>query len=72
MTRFCFFPYIGGKYNLLRALLPLIPQHHIYVEVFGGATSLLFNKPPSPFEVHNDVDSDPDKPIAVEKAYKSW
>jgi len=58
LARLCFFPYIGGKYNLLKALLPLVPPHHIYVEVFGGAANLLFNKPLSPVEVYNDVDGD--------------
>ena len=58
MARLCFFPYIGGKYNLLKALLPLVPRHHIYVEVFGGAANLLFNKPPSPVEVYNDIDGE--------------
>jgi len=58
LARLCFFPYIGGKYNLLKALLPLVSRHHIYVEVFGGAANLLFNKPPSPVEVYNDVDGD--------------
>jgi len=58
LARLCFFPYIGGKYNLLKALLPLVPEHHIYVEVFGGAANLLLNKPPRPVEVYNDIDSD--------------
>jgi DNA adenine methylase len=39
-------------------LLPLIPAHTSYVEVFGGAAALLLNKPPSPIEVYNDVDSE--------------
>lgn len=38
-------------------LLPLIPPHKIYVEVFGGGASLLFAKEPSPVEVYNDLDS---------------
>ena len=57
-VRTCFFPLIGGKFNLLKALQPLAPPHHIYVEVFGGAANLLLNKPPSPVEVYNDIDSD--------------
>ena len=28
-------------------LLPLIPEHTTYAEVFGGGASLLFAKPPS-------------------------
>ena len=39
-------------------LLPLIPEHACYVEVFGGAAALLLNKPPSPMEVYNDADSE--------------
>jgi len=58
VARTCFFPLIGGKFNLLKALQPLVPPHHIYVEVFGGAANMLLNKPPSPVEVYNDIDSD--------------
>lgn len=39
-------------------LLPLIPEHVSYVEVFGGAAALLLNKPPSPIEVLNDLDGE--------------
>jgi len=38
--------------------MPHIPQHHTYVEVFGGGASLLFAKEPSPVEVYNDIWSD--------------
>jgi len=41
---------------MLKTLLPLIPSHRIYVEVFGGAAHLLFAKSPSPIEVYNDLD----------------
>ena len=53
-----FFPYLGGKHFLVRRLLPLIPQHRVYVEIFGGAAALLFAKERSPVEVYNDLDSD--------------
>lgn len=43
---------------MLGRLLPLIPPHHTYVEVFGGGAALLFNKEPSPVEVYNDIDGD--------------
>ncbi len=46
----------GGKFYLLSTLLPLLPPHTTYVEVFGGAAHLLFAKPPSPIEVYNDID----------------
>jgi len=39
-------------------LLSLIPEHKTYVEVFGGAGTLLLNKPPSKVEVFNDIDGD--------------
>jgi DNA adenine methylase len=51
-------PYLGGKQALVPKLLPLIPEHFAYVEVFGGAAALLLNKPPSAIEVYNDVDSE--------------
>jgi DNA adenine methylase len=50
--------YFGGKGNMVKKLLKLIPPHRIYVEVFGGGASLLFAKEPSPVEVYNDINSD--------------
>lgn len=50
--------YFGGKGNFCKNLLKFIPQHKIYVEVFGGGASLLFAKQPSPIEVYNDINSD--------------
>jgi len=48
----------GGKSKLIKKLLPLLPKHKIYVEVFGGSGALLFAKQPSPVEVYNDIDGD--------------
>ena len=51
-------PYLGGKQALVPRLLALVPEHTCYVEVFGGAGSLLLNKPPSKIEVWNDLDGE--------------
>jgi len=46
----------GAKGWLVKHLLPL-PERHSYVEVFGGAGTLLFAiDEPSPVEVYNDID----------------
>lgn len=49
--------WVGGKSKLVKLLLPLIPLHKGYVEVFGGAGWLLFSKEPSKWEVLNDLDN---------------
>ena len=50
------FPYYGGKHYMLKHLLPLIPPHHTYCEVFGGSATLLLNKPMAKVEIYNDID----------------
>jgi DNA adenine methylase len=52
------FPYFGAKQYMVPTLLSLLPDHKVYVEVFGGAASLLFSKAPAPLEIYNDIDSD--------------
>ena len=49
--------WIGGKSKSLKYLLPQIPSHEGFVEVFGGAGWLLFGKHPSKWEVLNDLDN---------------
>jgi DNA adenine methylase len=48
----------GGKSRLLKKLLPQIPEHQCYGEVFGGGLALFGAKPRSPVEVVNDINGD--------------
>lgn len=52
------FGYPGNKASLSDWIVEHLPQHRLYVEVFGGAAGVLANKPPSHNEVYNDVDED--------------
>lgn len=47
--------YYGGKLNLLKEILPLIPEHRIYTEAFFGGGAVFFAKDPSESEVINDT-----------------
>jgi DNA adenine methylase len=48
----------GGKRWLVKELLPLIPPHKMYVELFCGGGALLCAKPKSAAEVINDKNSE--------------
>ena len=37
-------PYWGGKYKLSKVLIPMIPKHKHYIEVFAGGLSMFFHK----------------------------
>lgn len=53
-----FLSWIGGKSLLANRIIPLLPEHTCYCEVFGGAGWLLFKKPESHSEVLNDINTD--------------
>jgi DNA adenine methylase len=48
----------GGKRNLIKRILPLIPEHRIYVEPFCGSAKLFFAKEPSKYEVISDTNGE--------------
>lgn len=47
--------YYGGKQSMLKEILPLIPEHKIYVEPFFGGGAVFWAKEPTRCEVINDV-----------------
>jgi DNA adenine methylase len=46
----------GGKHYLASRIIDLFPEHRIYLEPFGGAASILLNKPRVDVEAYNDLD----------------
>lgn len=52
------FGWVGGKSRLAKEIIGLIPEHTTYIEVFGGALSVLYAKERSKVEVINDINSD--------------
>lgn len=53
-----FIAYLGGKSILSKEIIPLIPKHECYCEVFAGAAWMLFRKEPSKVEIINDINSE--------------
>jgi DNA adenine methylase len=49
-------PYYGGKYEMSKRLIPLIPPHERYFEVFAGGLSMFFRKKKAKWNVLNDID----------------
>jgi len=50
--------WVGGKRNIKKLLVSIMPKHMQYVEVFGGAGWVLLEKPKSKLEIFNDINGD--------------
>ena len=51
-------PYMGGKFELSRKLIPMIPSHKRYIEVFLGGGSMFFRKGKAELNILNDKHND--------------
>lgn len=52
------FRYAGGKYYARKQILPLIPEHTLYLELFTGGGSVFFGKDKVEVNILNDIDLD--------------
>jgi len=50
--------YPGGKFKLAKWIISHFPQHSFYVEPYGGAGSVLMQKPRTQGEIYNDLNGD--------------
>lgn len=50
--------WVGGKSRLRKYIIPILPSHTCYLEVFSGAAWVLFGKKPSDVEIINDIDQE--------------
>lgn len=53
-----FLSWVGGKNQLSKQIIALMPPHDCYCEVFGGAAWVLFKKTPSKVEIFNDLNGE--------------
>ncbi|WP_019519957.1 DNA adenine methylase [Faucicola boevrei] len=50
--------WLGGKHKLARTIIDIMPEHKHYIEVFAGASWVLFKKSPSYCETINDINGE--------------
>ena len=51
-------PYYGGKWELSKQLVPMMPPHERYIEMFAGGLSMYFRKQKVASNIVNDLDND--------------
>ena len=51
-------PYMGGKFELSKRLIPMIPKHDRYIEPFVGGGSMFFRKRKVDINIINDKHND--------------
>lgn len=52
------FAWVGGKNYLAKEIIVLMPEHKSYIEVFGGALSVFYQKSASKIEVINNINDE--------------
>ena len=52
------FGYYGSKQALAGHMLRYLPEHHCWIELFGGSLALTMAKTPAPIEIVNDLDDE--------------
>jgi DNA adenine methylase len=52
------FGWVGGKHQLSKSIVDMIPPHRVYVEPFCGSAAVFWRHPRSEVEVLNDKDAD--------------
>jgi DNA adenine methylase len=50
--------WFGGKHHLSKHIIPFFPEHHCFVDLFGGGAHVTVAKPRSKVEVFNDIDNE--------------
>jgi len=52
------FGWVGGKSKLANDIVKMMPEHNMYIEVFGGGLNVLYAKPKINLEVVNDINGE--------------
>jgi len=61
-------PWLGGKSKLTGRIVGYFPEHHTYVEPFGGSAAVLLAKTPAKVEIYNDIDQELSKLLQALRA----